>query len=90
MLGLGWENIHLDENYGEVKRVVVFPNNAKAVVKDSPKPETSERTFIIPAALKQILLPHRKTGGYVIHGEGEYSPVSYSTFQRTYYGAFKS
>lgn len=89
VLGLGWENIHLDENYGEVKRVVVFPNNARAVVKDSPKTETSERTFIIPAALKQILLPHRKAGGYVIHGEGEYSPVSYSTFQRTYYGAFK-
>lgn len=89
VLGLGWENIHLDENYGEVKRVVVFPNNAKAVVKDSPKTETSERTFIIPAALKQILLPHQKAGGYVIHGEGEYSPVSYSTFQRTYYGAFK-
>lgn len=72
-----------------MKRVVVFPNNAKAVVKDNPKTETSERTFIIPAALKQILLPHQKAGGYVIHGEGEYSPVSYSTFQRTYYGAFK-
>lgn len=89
VLGLGWENVHLDENYGEVKRVVVFPNNAKAVVKDNPKTEASERTFIIPAALKQILLPHQKESGYIIHGEGEYTPVSYSTFQRTYYGAFK-
>lgn len=37
VLGLGWENVHLDENYGE----------------------------------------------------GEFTSVSYSTFQRTYYGAFK-
>ncbi len=75
--------------YTGMKRVVVFPNNAKAVVKEKPKTEASERTFIIPAALKQILLPHQKESGYIIHGEGEYTPGSYSTFQRTYYGAFK-
>lgn len=63
VLGLGWENIHLDENYGEVKRVVVFPNNAKAVVKDSPKTETSERTFIIPAASKSGRLRHPRRRG---------------------------
>ena len=89
VLGLCWENIHLEENYGEVKRVVVFPNNAKAVVKDSGKTDASKRTFIIPDALKQLLLPHRRARGFVIHGETEDTPVSYSTMQRTYYGAFK-
>jgi len=53
-----WENIRLEENCGEAKRVVVFPNNAKAVVKDSPKTEASERTFIISAASKSGRVCH--------------------------------
>lgn len=89
ILGLCWENVYLDKNYGEVKRVVVFPNNTKTVIRDNPKTESSERTFIIPNALKQILLPHQKQSGFIIHGETEDTPVSYSTMQRTYSAAFK-
>ncbi len=76
------------KGYGEVKRGIVFPNNAKAVVKESGKTDASKRIFIIPDTLKHLLLPHRRTSGFVIHGETEDTPVSYSTMQRTYYGAF--
>jgi len=90
VLGLGWENIHLEEGYGEVKRVVVYPNNGRAVVREGAKTEASERTFLIPDALREILLPHRREHGYLIHGETEDGPASYSTLQRTYYAAFKA
>ena len=69
VLGLGWENIHLEEGYGEVKRVVVYPNNGRAVVREGAKTEASERTFLIPDALREILLPHRREHGYLIHGK---------------------
>ena len=77
VLGLGWENIHLEEGYGEVKRVVVYPNNGRAVVREGAKTEASERTFLIPDALREILLPHRREHGYLIHGETEDNPASY-------------
>lgn len=89
VLGLGWENIHLAEGYGEVHRVVTFPDNTRTVVKDEPKTASSERTFIIPGPLKQLLLPFERESGYVIHGENQDCPASYSTAQRTYRAAFK-
>ncbi|MBQ4074531.1 MAG: site-specific integrase [Clostridia bacterium] len=89
VLGLGWENIHLSDGYGEVRRVVTYPNNARTVVKEEPKTAASERTFIIPAPLKQLLLPFERKSGYVIHGESHECPVSCSTAQRTYNAAFK-
>lgn len=76
VLGLGWENIHLDENYGEVKRVVVFPNNAKAVVKENPKTEASERTFI-------ILRPQPPRRGDKVAGSGgEFERISVKKMHR--------
>lgn len=89
VLGLGWESIHLAEGYGEVRRVVTYPDNTRTVVKDEPKTATSERTFIIPAPLKRLLLPFERESGYVIHGESTDCPASYSTAQRTYQAAFK-
>ena len=89
VLGLGWENIHLAEGYGEVHRVVTYPDNTRTVVKDEPKTASSERTFIIPAPLKRLLLPFERDSGYVIHGEHPDCPASYSTAQRTYHAAFK-
>ena len=89
VLGLGWENIHLSEGYGEVHRVVTYPDNTRAVVKDEPKTATFERTFIIPAPLKRLLLPFERESGYVIHGDTPGCPASYSTAQRTYRAAFK-
>lgn len=89
VLGLGWENIHLAEGYGEVRRVVTYPDNTRTVVKDEPKTASSERTFIIPAPLKSLLLPFERERGYVIHGGSPDCPASYSTAQRTYHAAFK-
>lgn len=89
VLGLGWENVHLEDGYGEVRRVVTYPNNARTVIKDRTKTTTSERTFIIPGPLKELLLPYERSSGYVIYGEQPDCPICCSTMQRTYRAAFK-
>ena len=88
VLGLRWECVHLAAGYGEVKTVVVFPRNCKAVIKSIPKTPYSQRTFLIPGPLRELLLPHERERGYVIYGENDETPASYSTAQRTYQQAF--
>lgn len=88
VLGLRWECVHLAEGYGEVKTVVVFPRNSRAVIKEMPKTPYSQRTFLIPRPLQELLLPYEKETGFVICGENDETPASYSTAQRTYQQAF--
>ena len=88
VLGLRWEYVNLEEGYGEVRNVVVYPNKSSGVVRDTAKTVYSERTFIIPSPLKQLLEPHRRETGFVVYGEKEEVPLSYSTYQRTYRKAF--
>ena len=88
VLGLQWENIHLEQRYGEVEKVVVYPGNSVAVIKENPKTEASERFFIIPQALYDLLAPCRRISGYVIHGEDPEAPASVRAMQSVYRGAF--
>ena len=88
VLGLRWEYVNLEEGYGEVRNVVVYPNKSCGIVRDTAKTVYSERTFIIPLPLKQLLEPHRRETGFVVYGEKEEVPLSYSTYQRTYRKAF--
>lgn len=90
ILGLGWEHLNLAGRYGDVQRVIVFPNNKLPVVKEHPKTEKSSRTFIIPQPLMDLLITVKDKTGYVIHGRNQDNPVSFSTFQRTYRAAFKA
>ena len=90
VLGLEWENINLEDRYGVVQRVIVFPDNKVPVIKEYPKTEYSSRTFIIPQPLMDLLLPIIDKTGFIIHGRDAKSPVSFSTFQRTYRSAFKA
>lgn len=89
ILGLQWDHIHLDEGYGSVESVVVYPDNKRPFVKEHPKTKHSERDFIIPKPLSAILnsVPHQT--GYIIHGRDAQQPISLSTFQRMYREAFK-
>ncbi len=89
ILGLRWENIHLDDGYGDVVQVVVYPDNKYTVVKDHPKTTSSERSFIIPDALADILCPEKRSSGFVIEGRTPDDPASFSTFQRTSRAVFK-
>lgn len=89
ILGLTWDRVNLDEGYGEVKTVVVYPGKSQCVIKDNPKTEKSERVFIIPSALKEILLPYKKESGFVIHGDSDNTPISYSTLKRMCHRSFK-
>ncbi len=82
VLGLTWDRVNLDDGYGEVKTVVVYPNKSHCVIKENPKTEKSERIFVIPTALKDILLPCKRDSGFVIHGNTSNTPISYSTLQR--------
>lgn len=86
--GLRWENVHLEDCYGEIHRVVIYPGNSTPVIKDTPKTASSERFFIIPNQLKEILEPLRHPTGYVVHGLNLEDPMSYSTMQRTYRKVF--
>ena len=89
ILGLHWENVHLDEGYGDIQQVVVYPGNKQTVVKDHPKTSSSERSFIIPDALAEILRPEKRESGFVIEGRSPEDPASFSTFKRTSRAVFK-
>ena len=89
ILGLRWEDIFINESYGEIRQVVIYPKNSFAVVKDHPKTESSRRTFIIPDALKDILKEFVRESGFVLYGSDPETPLSYSTMKRTYTNAFK-
>ena len=88
--GLKWENIHLDSHYGEVRRVVVYPDKKQPIIREKTKTKSSTRDFIIPNALKDILEPLQQTSGYVIHGRDPEQPCYYATLRRTYRNAFKA
>lgn len=90
VLGMRWENINLKEGYGEVEKVVVYPKNCIAVEKENPKTEASERTFLIPKALKEILQPCQRASGFIIHGRDAEKPMPHKTMQRMYQDAFKA
>lgn len=87
--GMRWENIHLDKHYGEVRRVVVYPNGAQAILREKTKTKCSTRDFIIPEALVEILRPLQQQSGFIIHGQDPDSPVPFSTLRRIYRDAFK-
>ncbi len=89
ILGLQWEHIYLDAGYGDIVKVVVYPDNKRTVVKDHPKTACSERSFIIPAPLLEILQPEQRESGFVIEGKTLNQPVSISTFQRTSRAVFR-
>lgn len=88
IVGLGWEHIHLEERYGSIHRTVTYPNNKKAIVRNKTKTKHSERDFIIPDALYEILKPLLKTSGYIIHGKNDNEPIPPSSLRRLYKGAF--
>lgn len=90
VLGLRWENIFLDKHYGEVRRVVIYPDRKNPVVRDKTKTKHSNRDFIIPDALRVILEPLQLESGFIIHGHNPDEPCSFSTFRRTYRNAFKT
>ena len=46
--GMRWENIHLDSHFGEVRRVVIYPDRKMPIVRDKTKTKYSTRDFIIP------------------------------------------
>lgn len=88
ILGLCWENVNLEQGFGKVKRVVVYPKNSTPVVKETPKTEASERVFIIPQPLKELLEPCARESRFVIHGRKPDEPASLSTAKRTYEAVF--
>lgn len=90
ILGARWETINLKEGYGKIEKVVVYPKNRVAVVKDNPKTESSQRIFIIPKPLQDILAPCQLSEGFIIHGRTPEDPASHPTMKRTYEGAFKA
>ncbi len=83
--GLQWQDLHLDENYGQVKRVVVHPNKSKAYI-DTPKTEFSSRTFLITSKPQAILKAVQKESGFILGGE---NPWCYSRTQRVKKRAFE-
>ena len=88
--GLKWECVHLDERYGEVKRVVIYPGCKNPIIREKTKTKHSTRDFIIPEALYAIMAPLAKPSGFVIHGRDPESPAPFSTLRRTYRAGFQA
>ena len=82
--GLRWKDLNLEKNYGQVKCVVIHPDKSKALV-DTPKTETSSRTFLITQTPKAILMAVQKEDGYILGGE---KPWCYSHTVRVKRRAF--
>lgn len=83
--GLQWQDLHLDQNYGQVKRVVIHPDKSKAFV-DTPKTAFSSRTFLITSKPQAILQAVQKESGFILGGE---SPWCYSRTVRIKRKAFE-
>ena len=80
ILGLKWEDIHLEGKYILVKRAVTYPDKNKPHV-DHTKTEHSDRTVVISNGLVEILRRSQKESGYVLGGE---NPLPYSTKERIF------
>jgi len=89
ILGLGWEHLNLDESYGHIQRTVTYPDNKNAVTRNKTKTKTSERYFIIPDQLMDILKPQARKSGFIIHGENSNLPIPPKSFQRMQKEAFR-
>ena len=77
-------------HFGEVRRVVVYPDKKQPVIREKTKTKASTRDFIIPDALYEILAPLRQESGYVLHGRDPEKPCYHATLRRTYRNAFKA
>lgn len=78
VLGLRWEDLNLDENYGYIVRAVTYPDNNQPHI-GKTKTDTSARTVLLPKPLVDILVESRKPCGYIFGGE---KPLCYSTAKR--------
>jgi len=90
ILGLGWEDLNLNEAYGHIQRTVTFPDNKRAIVRYKTKTKCSTRDFIIPDQLMALLKPCAKEKGFIIHGRNTDDPISPSSFYRMYKKCFNA
>ena len=87
VLGMKWENVHLDKGYCDVVRTVTHTGTAKTItIRDEAKTPAGIRTVVLPLPAIQILETASHKDGYVLGGD---KPLCYSTFKRTYQSAFK-
>lgn len=78
ILGMRWEDIHVDDRYAVVVRAVTYPHNSRPHV-DTPKTETSSRTIILAQPLCDILRTSPKKSGYLF---GDNEPLCYASYRR--------
>lgn len=84
ILGLRWEDIHLEDCYATIQRAVTYPGQNKPHI-GSPKAEKSGRTVPLVTPLIEILQPLKQPEGFVLGGE---NPLCYSTAARVKKRAF--
>jgi len=90
ILGLCWENVHLEDGYCEMVRTVTYPKNAGTMIREGGKTELSVRTIALPDPAINILSSATNRTGYILYGETRDRPLAYSTYKRTYQAAFKA
>lgn len=81
---LRWTDLHLEQNYGKVSCAVTYPDKSKPYI-DTPKSESSSRTFLITSKPKEILLACKQEDGFILGGA---KPWCYSHTQRVKRRAF--
>ena len=69
VLGMRWEDVHIEARYCEVKRTVTFPGTNRAHVSDGGKTVNACRTVILPMPLIAILESAENKNGFLIGGE---------------------
>lgn len=85
VLGLRWEDLCLEQNFGYVRRAVTYPDNSKPCI-DTPKSENSNRTILITRIPKQVLTSTMHSFGFILGGE---KPWCYSHKERVRRRAFE-
>lgn len=87
VLGLCWEDVHLDEHYCEITQTVTHPGNSQPHVRAGGKTLNSCRTVILPLPLINILQSCPNKQGFLIGGR---KPLCWATYQRMRRKAFEN
>ena len=85
VLGLRWDDVHLDSRYCVVTNTVTYPGNNTPTIRNRTKSKHSCRTVILPEPLLKILKEAPSKKGFLIGGE---QPLCYSSYQRMRRRAF--
>lgn len=87
--GLVWEDIHLEQQYIDVRRAVTYVGSDRHANIDTPKTKKSIRTVYMPKPLCDILTAVKEKEGYLVHGRDSSKPIACASWSKMIGRIFK-